>query len=113
MWKHAISAIERVALKSLTAGNFVWFGAFLVVVCGIFKLDGKDLKELVLSVIATHCWLGYVGAVGSVTISITLLRWRDAVHQQEINRVSEVKNTLIQKHLELPIISSVKKPDQK
>ena len=61
-WPRAVVAVERVALKSLATGNFAWFVVLAVSVGCIWKLGPQDLKEVLLKVLVTYGWLGYVVA---------------------------------------------------
>jgi len=100
-------------LKSLSTGNFAWFVLLVISVACIWKLDHKDLKEVLLMVLVTYGWLGYVVAAVAIFACILILRWRERFYQQEMTRVSEVKNQLMQGKLELPLKSSVEKGEQR
>ena len=72
-----------------------------------------DLKEVLLMVLVTYGWLGSVAAAVAIFACILILRWRERFYQQEMTRVSEVKNQLMQGKLELPLKSSVEKGEQR
>jgi hypothetical protein len=113
VWNRLIAALEKVALKSLATGNFAWFGIFTVSGICICRLSTSDLKDLLLKVLVTYGWLGYPVASMTIFISVTILRWREKIYQQEMARISEVKNTLMQGKLELPLQSSVQQRERK
>jgi heme exporter protein D len=102
-----IITVEKVALKSLATGNFAWFVLLAIALGCIWKLGSKDLKEVLLTVLATYGWLGY--GVGGITIfvCIRVLQWRERFYQQEMTRIAELRNQLMQGKLELPLKSSV------
>lgn len=112
-YNRAIAAVERIALKSLSTGNFAWFVLLAICVFCISKLDSQDLKEILLKVLATYGWLGYPVAGVTIFVSITVLRWRENFYQQEMTRISNVRNQLMQSKLELPLQSSVEKKEER
>ena len=111
--RRLILALERIGLKSLSTGNFVWFVVLIIGGGCVWKLSPADLKEVLLKVFATYGWLGYVAAAVVVYAALKTLRWRDRVHQQEVERISQVRNQLMQGKLELPIQSSVERNEPK
>jgi hypothetical protein len=111
-YNRAIAAVERIAMKSLSTGNFVWFVILAISIFAIWKLNSQDLKEVLLKVLATYGWLGYPVAGITIFVSIRILRWRERFYQQEMTRISEVRNKLMQAKLELPIQSSVQKEER-
>jgi len=112
-WERLIAAIERIGLKSLATGNFVWFVVLIIGGGCVWKLDTGDLKEVLLKVFATYGWLGYVVAGVAIFIAVRVLRWRERFYQQEMGRISEVRNQLVQAKIEFPIQSSVEKREEK
>jgi hypothetical protein len=106
-YNRAIVAVEKIALKSISTGNFGWFVLLAVCVFCAWKLNSQDLKEVLLKVLATYGWLGYPVAGITIFISVRILRWREQFYQQEMSRMAEVRNTLMQEKLELPLASSV------
>lgn len=112
-YNRSIAAIERIAMKSISTGNFGWF--VLLMICGfcVWKLDSKDLKEVLLRVLATYGWLGYPVAGITIFVSVRVLRWRERFYQQEMTRVTDIRNKLMQGKLELPLVSSVEKEGTK
>lgn len=108
-YDRAVATIEKIAMKSISTGNFGWF--VLLFVCGIliWKLDSADLKEVLLKVLATYGWLGYPVAGITIFTSVRILRWRERFYQQEMTRITELRNKLMQGKLELPLVSSVEK----
>ena len=106
-YHRAIAAVEKIAMKSLSTGNFVWFVILAVSIFIVWKLNSPDLKEVLLKVLVTYGWLGYPVAGLTVFVSIRVLRWRERFYQQEMTRISEVRNKLMQEKLELPLQSSV------
>ena len=111
-YNRAIAAVERIAIKSLTTGNFAWFVLLAICVFSIWKLDSQDLKEVLLKALATYGWLGYPVAAITIFVSIKILRWRELFYQQEMTRIAGVRNQLIQERLELPLKSSVEKKNE-
>ena len=106
-YHRAIAAVEKIAMKSLSTGNFVWFVILAVSIFIVWKLNSPDLKEVLLKVLVTYGWLGYPVAGLTIFVSIRVLRWRERFYQQEMTRISEVRNKLMQGKLELPLQSSV------
>ena len=112
-YKQFLRVVEKVALKSLATGNFAWFVLLMISGGLIWKLSSADLKEVLLKVFATLGWLGYVVAGITVVVSVKILRWREQFYQDELRRMSEVRNEVLQSRLELPLQSSVKRIDTK
>jgi len=112
-YNRAVAAVEKIALKSLSTGNFAWFVLLAICVFCIWKLSSQDLKEVLLKVLATYGWLGYPVAGITIFVSVTILRWRENFYQQEMTRISNVRNQLMQSKLELPLQSSVEKKEDK
>ena len=111
-WERATTAVERVAIKSITTGNFGWFVVLAISLGCLWKLDSKDLKEVLLKVLVTYGWMGYVVAGIVIYVAIKVLRWRERFYQQEMARISEVRNRLMQTQFELPMASSVEKENK-
>jgi len=110
----ALATVEKIALKSLSTGNFAWFVLLALGIAAIWKLDSQDLKEVFLQVLVTYGWLGYPVAGITIFVSIRILNWREKFYNQEMTRISDVRNTLMQGKLELPMASSqTKQNDQK
>lgn len=112
-YNRAVAAVEKIAIKSLTTGNFAWFVLLAIVLGIIWKLDTQDLKEVILKVLVTYGWLGYPVAAITIFVSVRILRWRENFYQQEMARIAGVRNQLMQTKLELPIQSSVEKKEDK
>ena len=106
-WNRLILAGEKVALKSLATGNFAWFGIFAIAAVCAYRLSPSDLKEVMLKVLVTYGWTGYVVAAVTIFVSIKILKWRENFYHQEIARIAEVRNAVVQNKLELPLQSSV------
>ncbi len=111
-YERAIAAIEKIAIKSITTGNFAWFVLLAISLACLWKLDSKDLKEVLLKVLVTYGWLGYPVAGVTIYVAVRVLRWRERFYQQEMSRIAEVRNKLMQGRLELPITSSVQKDEK-
>jgi hypothetical protein len=111
-YTRAIEGVERIAIKSLTTGNFAWFVLLAISIFAIWKLDSQDLKEVLLKVLATYGWLGYPVAAITIFVSIRVLKWRENFYQQEMTRIAGVRNQLMQERLELPLQSSVEKKNE-
>ncbi len=107
--KKLAKPIEKIILKSMSTGNFAWCGLFVIVVYVCYKLSGVELKEVLLSVLAKLCWLGYIVGVGSIYGAAQLLKWREAFYQTEIKRVTETRDKALERVLELPLQSSARK----
>lgn len=103
----AISALERIGLKSLVTGNFPWFVLLLLGGFLIYKLDSGDLKEVLMTVLGRVGWLGYPCAVITVYVCRRSLKWREQFYKSEMDRIADVKRTLMQQGFELPLESSV------
>jgi hypothetical protein len=101
-----IAAVEKIGLKSLSTGNFIWFVALIICALGLWRLDSKDLKEVLLKVLVTYGWTGYVVAGGTIFVSVRIMNWRERFYQQEIARISNARNVAIQQRLDLPLQSS-------
>jgi hypothetical protein len=101
-----VSAIERIALKSLATGNFAWFVLLAVTLAAIWRLDAAGLKEVLLQAIGTLGWLGYPVSGITIYISVRTLRWREAFYLAEMTRMAAVRNEAIQKSLQLPLSTS-------
>jgi len=84
----------------------------LGVVC-LWRLSSQDLKDVLLKVLVTYGWLGYVVASVTIFVSVRILRWRERFYQQEMTRIAEVRNRLMQGKLELPLASSVEDTERK
>jgi len=112
-WSRVVLACERVALKSLATGNFVWFVVLVLGVVCLWRLSSQDLKDVLLKVLVTYGWLGYVVASVTIFVSVRILRWRERFYQQEMTRIAEVRNRLMQGKLELPLASSVEDTERK
>lgn len=110
-YNRAVAAVEKIALKSLSTGNFAWFVLLAICIFCISKLNSQDLKEILLKVLATYGWLGYPVSGVTIFVSVTILRWRENFYQQEMTRISSVRNQLMQSKLELPLQSSVEKKE--
>ncbi|MGD0615652.1 MAG: hypothetical protein ABSA69_09460 [Verrucomicrobiota bacterium] len=108
-----VSTVEKVALKSLATGNFAWFVLLAIALACLWKLDHADLKEVLLKVLVTYGWLGYVVAAVTIFVCIRILRWRERFYQQEMGRIADVRNRLMQGKLELPLKSSVEGSERK
>jgi hypothetical protein len=106
-YSRAVAAVERIAIKSISTGNFGWFVLLSIGVCCIWKLNSQDLKDVLLKVLATYGWLGYPVAGITIFVSVRVLRWRERFYTQEMSRIAEVRNKLMQRKLELPLASSV------
>src|SRR6266404_1142318 len=91
-WSRLILAFEKIGLKALATGNFVWFVILVIGGGCIWKLKPEDLKEILLKVFATYGWLGYLVAAVAVLVCVKILRWREHIYQQEITRIAEVRN---------------------
>jgi hypothetical protein len=113
VYNRLIAAIERIALKSLATGNFAWFVILAIICACIWKLSTSDLKEVLLKVFVTYGWTGYPVAGIAIFVCIQVLRWRERFYQQEMTRISGVRNTLMQGKLELPLQSSVQHKEVK
>ena len=111
-YERSVAAIEKIAIRSIATGNFAWFVLLAISLACLWKLDSKDLKEVLLKVLVTYGWLGYPVAGITIYVAIRVLRWRERFYQQEMNRISEVRNKLMQTRLELPMASSVKRDDK-
>ncbi len=112
-WETSVAAIERIAIKSIATGNFAWFVLLAISPACLWKLDSKDLKEVVLKVLATYGWLGYAVAAVVIYVAVKVLRWRERFYQQEMTRIADVRNKLMQTRLELPLTSSVEMENKK
>lgn len=112
-WERAVSAVENIAIKLITTGNFAWFVLLAISLACLWKLDSKDLKEVLLKAIVTYGWLGVPIAGVTIFASIRVLRWRERFYQQEMARMAEMRNKVMQPQLELPISSSVERDDKK
>jgi hypothetical protein len=53
----AIAAVDRIAMKSLSTGNFVWSVILAISIFAIWKLNSQDLKAVLLKVLATYGYL--------------------------------------------------------
>ena len=104
-WK----VIEKIGLKSLATGNFGWFVLLIISTSIVWKLNSADLKEVILKVISTIGWVGYAIAPVTIYVCVRILNWREKIHAQEMDRLIEVRNQLVQSKFELPIQSSVEK----
>lgn len=99
----ACAVVERIGLKAISSGNFGWF-VLLVISSGIvFKLDSKDLKEVLLTVINKYGWAGFAVGVVVIYVSRRVLIWREKIHENEVNRLVEVRNSAVQASLALPL----------
>ena len=112
-YSRAIVAVEKIALKSLSTGNFAWFVLLAIALFAISKLSSQDLKAVLLRVLATYGWVGYPVAGITIFVSVKVLQWRERFYQQEMTRITEVRNKLMQSKLELPLQSSVEQKEQK
>ena len=97
----------------MATGNFVWFSGLAIICLCVWKLSSSDLKEVLLKVFVTYGWTGYPVAGVTIFICVRILRWRERFYQQEMTRVAEMRNKLLQGKLELPIQSSVQQKEQK
>lgn len=79
----------------------------------VWKLDSSDLKEILLKTVSTIGWIGYLIAPVTIYVSVRILSWREKIHAQEMERVIEVRNQLMQGKFELPLQSTVKKQQDK
>ena len=96
----------RIGIKSLSTGNFGWFVVLILCLGVIWKLDGPDLKEVLLSVLNGFYWVGWAVSPVTVYVCIRIVQWQGRIHENEMNRISEVKNTMVQKGFELPLQST-------
>jgi hypothetical protein len=112
-YNRAVAAVEKIALKSLSTGNFAWFVLLAIALFAISKLDSQDLKDVLLKVLATYGWVGYPVAGITIFVSVKVLQWRERFYQQEMARITEIRNKLMQSKLELPLQSSVEQKEQK
>src|SRR5437870_2127643 len=104
-WDRLILALERIALKALVTGNFVWFVILVIGGGCVWKLQPEDLKEVLLKVFSAYGWLGYIVAGVVIFVCVRVLGWRERIHQQEIDRITKVRDQAVQAKLDLPIRS--------
>jgi hypothetical protein len=109
IWDSLVSTIGKLGMKSLSTGNFVWFILLILGAIALWKLNSADLKEVLLKAFASYGWLGYPLAVIVTYVNVHVLRWREKFYQQEMTRISELRNQLLQSKLDLPLVSSTRK----
>lgn len=107
------SVVEKVLCKAITTGNIIPFGLLVIGTIIAWRLPTADLKEVIL-VLVNKAWFRFGGWV-LFAVSIygckRLLTWRDSIHRDQINRLTDVKNTAVQAHFELPLPPAPKKPE--
>jgi hypothetical protein len=108
-----LAVFERVAMKSLATGNFGWFTVLVIILGCIYKLSSAELKEVLTKLVATFGWLGYFVGSATIWICVVILKWRERFYQEEIARMTEVRNQAMQAALALPLQSSQQKGDTK
>lgn len=106
-YQRAVASLERIGLKALSTGDFGWFVVLVIALAGIWKLDSKDLKDVLMTVLGQFGWLGYPFAGITVLVAIRLAKWREGFYNQEMDRVAEVKRVAVQRNFEFPLQSTV------
>ena len=101
-----LKSIERVVIKFITSGNVSWLAVMILGAIALCRLDPAGLKEVFLAFQPGICSLGWALGLVAVIFAKYALQWKDQAHQQEIDRIAEVRNIAIQESLKLPLESS-------
>ena len=97
--------------KIIDSGYLVPFCVLAIVGLLVWRMDAKGVAD-VLSKLIDEAWFcagGWILSIVTTVVSVKLLRWRERMHQGEIERMAEVKRVAIQKHFELELPTSSKK----
>ena len=101
--KHVWKTLERICIAMFTTRATVPLGLMVVLYNVVNKLDSKDLKELLQSVVGATWFaaLGWFSFACAVIVGVLLFRWREGIFQRELNRIQEVKDKVVKGQLEL------------
>lgn len=107
-----IDGLQRLGTKAISSGNFGLFVVGIVAGSIVWKLDSKDLKEILIAFAERVQWFGFPVALLTVYISKRTLDWRERIHQVELERLAQIRNQLIQPRIEQPLQSSLQLKDK-
>jgi hypothetical protein len=98
-----IDGLQRLGTKAISSGNF---GLFVVMIVGgaiVWKLDSKDLKEVLLAFAERLQWFGFPVAFLTIYVCKRTLDWRESIHQAELDRLAKIRDQLVAPRIEQPL----------